>query len=235
MKKTFLVTICALAAVALALAIIPTTRDEIHWRWATTANTIRSYQGYVATHPYGKFVQQAETKATALRGDQAPYDAALRTGTEASLRAFLADYPGHTNEAAAQHALKDITEKRAFERGMKDKTIAAMSGFIKNYPKTAFVEKAVAEIWRSLSEQFPEKEFTSSTTLESIMNALPAAIKAGRPLVVAFAPRRVQGHGSWSWNTSFRELAGQPVTLEEMSPSIRKPNGDVYSFGYGSH
>jgi len=186
MKKTVVATLGVLVVVALALAIIPIARDEIHWRWAshkdetasfesyvktwpegrhaaeaqarydehswadaesantvqgferyvqlhgegkhvadakdnieslhwqqaTNANTIRSYQTYTSAHPQGKFAQQAETKATALRTDQAPYDTALRTGTEASLRAFLADYPGHTNEAAAQQALRDITEGR---------------------------------------------------------------------------------------------------------------------------
>lgn len=186
MKKTIVAAIGVFAVVALALAIIPTTRDEIHWRWAshkdetasyesyvktwpegrhadeaqarydehgwkdaqtantvngyeryvqlysegkyvaeakdnieslhwqeaTAANTVRSYRSYVATHPQGKFVQQAETKASALRTDSAPYEAALRTGTEDSLKKFLADFPGHKNEPQAQQAIRDITEGR---------------------------------------------------------------------------------------------------------------------------
>jgi hypothetical protein len=186
MKKTIGAAIGVLVVAALALAIIPTTRDEIHWSWAshkdetasyesyvktwpdgrhaaeaqtrydghgwadtqaantvqgferyvelhgggkhvaeakdnieslhwqdaTTANTVRSYRAYASAHPQGRFAQEADANAAALRSDQAPYDAALRTGTEASLKAFLADYPGHINEAAAQQALKDITEGR---------------------------------------------------------------------------------------------------------------------------
>ena len=86
--------------------------ESLHWQQATNANTIRSYQTYTSAHPQGRFAQQAETKATALRTDQGPYEAALRTGTDASLTAFLADYPVHTKETAAQSVLRDITEGR---------------------------------------------------------------------------------------------------------------------------
>jgi hypothetical protein len=197
MKKAIGVTIGLLVVAALALAIIPTTRDEIHWRWAshkdetasyeaytktwpdgrhaaeaqlrydehgwadartantvqgfegyvqlhgkgkhvaeakdnieslhwqeaTNANTVRSYRAYASAHPQGRFAQEADTKAAALRSHQAPYDAALRTGTEASLKAFLSDYPGHINEAAAQQALKDITEGRDIVDLLREKKI----------------------------------------------------------------------------------------------------------------
>jgi hypothetical protein len=186
MNNTFAATIGVLLVAALALAFIPTTRDELHWRWAahtdeadgygaymrtwpdgrhaadaqrrydehgwatarakntvrgferyiqlhgegryvaeardsieslhwqeaTIAHTIQSYQAYVSAHPQGRFAQEAGTKAAALRRHQAPYDAALQTGSEASLRTFLSQYPGHIHEAAAQQVLADITEGR---------------------------------------------------------------------------------------------------------------------------
>ena len=97
--------------------------DSLHWQEASTANTIRSYRSYAATHPQGRFAHQAETKASALRIDQAAYDAALRAGTEASLRAFLTDYPGHKKESEAQQAIKDITEGRDIVDLLKEKKI----------------------------------------------------------------------------------------------------------------
>ena len=197
MKKTIVAILGVLAVVGLALAIIPTTRDEIHWHWAshenettsyqsyvkawpegrhaveartlydehgwveaetantvqgferyvqlhgegkhvaeakdnieslhwqeaTTANTIRIYRSYVATNPHGRFVQQAKTKAFALRTDPAPYEAALRTATEDSLKKFIADFPGHKNEQQAQQAIKDITEGRDIVDLLNEKKI----------------------------------------------------------------------------------------------------------------
>jgi hypothetical protein len=160
MKKTILAILIVLVVVALALAINPTTRDEIHWRWAShkdvmpsyefylkawpdgrhvaeararydergwvdaeKSNTIRSYRDYVETHPQGRFVQQAETRASALRNDPTFYEAALRAGTDASLKEFLADFPGHEKEAQAQQAIKDISEGRDIFSLLNEKKI----------------------------------------------------------------------------------------------------------------
>jgi len=197
MKKTIIAALGVLVAIALALAIIPASRDEIHWRWvshkdeitgyksyvktwpegrhatearaqydelgwveakntntvqgfeqyvqlhgegkyvgeakdnieslhwqeATDADTIKAYQAYSAAYPQGRFMQQAEAKVGALRTDRALFDAALQTGTEKSLRAFLADYPGHTHEKAAQQALTDITEGRDIVDLLQEKKI----------------------------------------------------------------------------------------------------------------
>ncbi len=197
MKKTIIATLGVLLSGALALAIVPSTRDEIHWQlasqedktasyesymkawtvgrhaaeaqalydehgWAdaehahtvqeferylqlhgggkhvtdaqdnieslqwqeaTAANTIRSYRTYISAHPLGKFAPQAKAKVDVLRIDQGPYQAALQTGTEASVSAFLADYPGHSREAAARQALRDITEGRDIVDLLREKKI----------------------------------------------------------------------------------------------------------------
>jgi len=97
--------------------------DELGWVDAEKSNTIRSYRDYVATHPQGRFVQQAETKASALRTDPTLYKAALRVGTDASLKEFLADFPGHEKEAQAQQAIKDISEGRDIVSLLNEKKI----------------------------------------------------------------------------------------------------------------
>ncbi len=84
--------------------------ESLPWREAIAANTIRSYQNYISTHPQGRFTQQAATKTFALGSDEALYEAALRVGTEASLKQFLSDFPGHQKEANAQQVIKYITE-----------------------------------------------------------------------------------------------------------------------------
>jgi hypothetical protein len=86
--------------------------ESLRWEQATRQNTITSYRRYVSAHPEGKFAGQAETRAVALRGDASPYEAALRAATEASLEAFLKDYPGHVSEASAREALREIRQGR---------------------------------------------------------------------------------------------------------------------------
>jgi hypothetical protein len=201
MKKALSVTIGMLSVLVLALAIIPTTRDEFHWRWAshkdetasyeayvntwpagrhaaeaqlrydehgwadaqaamtvqgferyvqlhgegkhvteakdnieslhwqeaTTNNTIRSYREYNAAHPQGRHVHEAQTKAAALRTDDTPFAAAVKTGTEASLKRFLEDFPGHQKESVTQQAIKDITEGRDIVDLLKEKKIEVQS------------------------------------------------------------------------------------------------------------
>jgi hypothetical protein len=153
MRKPIVAILVVFVLFSLSLASIPTTRDDIHWRWAahknnvasyetylktwpegrhaaeaqahrddnidslhwhqaSAANTITSYKGYASAHPHGRFTQQAENKASALGRDPGPYNAALRVGTEASMKTFLADYPGHEAAAAGQQALEEISVGR---------------------------------------------------------------------------------------------------------------------------
>ena len=51
MKKTIVATLLMLVLLGLALAIIPTTRDEIHWRWASHKDKTTSYESYVKAWP----------------------------------------------------------------------------------------------------------------------------------------------------------------------------------------
>jgi hypothetical protein len=97
--------------------------ESLHWQEATAANTIRAFQQYRTTHPEGQRVRDAETKAVALRTDDAPFDAALKAGTEASLKSFLEDFPGHQKDAEAQQAIKDITEGRDIVDLLREKKI----------------------------------------------------------------------------------------------------------------
>jgi hypothetical protein len=98
--------------------------DERSWADAQAANTIRSYRGYIAAHPQGRYVQEAHNKAAALRSDDAPFEAALKSGTAVSLKQFLQDFPGHQKEANAQQAIKDITEGRDIVDLLEEKKIA---------------------------------------------------------------------------------------------------------------
>jgi hypothetical protein len=99
------------------------TIESLHWQEATAANTIRAYRQYGTTHPEGQHLREAETKATGLRTDDAPFDAAMKAGTEASLKKFLEDFPEHQKQAEAQQAIKEITEGRDIVDLLREKKI----------------------------------------------------------------------------------------------------------------
>jgi len=101
--------------------------DLLHWQEAINANTIKSYRAYISLLPKGKFAQKAETKAFALRTNIAPFDTALRVGTEVSLNKFIEDFPGHDKESDAQKAIKEISEGRDLEDLLKENKIEIMT------------------------------------------------------------------------------------------------------------
>jgi hypothetical protein len=169
--------------------------ESLHWQEAAAANTIRSYRIYTSAYPQGRFAQQAKAKASALRTDQAPYNAALRTGTEASFRAFLADYPGHTKEAAVQQALREIAEGRDIVDLLHEKKIAIQaqgSGIeqvsvrirrLVTYPLTVRIPVGSFFVSSNSSAQnmVTTAESKVRLTTEEWLSVSPAAACANRP------------------------------------------------------
>jgi FKBP-type peptidyl-prolyl cis-trans isomerase len=86
--------------------------EEQVWEQACKERTIRAFKAYMAAYPSGLYAAEARAKQAILRLDDAPYAAALQLGTESAMKAFLNDFPGHSNEADMQRALKDLTEGR---------------------------------------------------------------------------------------------------------------------------
>lgn len=62
MKRIIGITFGVLAVVAPALAIIPTTRDEIHWRWVAHQDQAAGYRSYVKTWPDGRHAVEAHMR-----------------------------------------------------------------------------------------------------------------------------------------------------------------------------
>ena len=62
MKKVIGVVIALLAAAALALLVIPTTRDEIHWQWASHKDKMAGYESYLQTWPAGRHTTEAKAR-----------------------------------------------------------------------------------------------------------------------------------------------------------------------------
>lgn len=62
MKRAIGVTVGMLIVAAVALAIVPTTRDEIHWRWASHKDETANYKSYVETWPDGRHAAEAKVR-----------------------------------------------------------------------------------------------------------------------------------------------------------------------------
>lgn len=98
--------------------------DSLRWQEATANDTIRSYQDYSGALPQGQHVQEARARVAALKTDPAPFAAAMKTATVASLQQFLEDFPGHQEQGNVRQAIRDLSEERdlvsLFEEGKID-------------------------------------------------------------------------------------------------------------------
>ena len=74
MRNTIVVTLGVLLLIALALAIIPTTRDEVHWRWASHRDDSASCGSYVRTWPEGRHAAEAQARSSVLFEATRPTD-----------------------------------------------------------------------------------------------------------------------------------------------------------------
>ncbi|AVD71674.1 hypothetical protein [Desulfobulbus oralis] len=108
--------------------------DTLFWQEATNNNTVKAYLDYSAAQPQGRHLPAAKAKAAELLKEQAPFQAALKDGTEASLNKFLEEFPGHQKESEARKALRDIREGRDIVDLIAEKKIevqATGSGIMK--------------------------------------------------------------------------------------------------------
>ncbi len=62
MKKAIGVTISMIVVGVLALAIVPTTRDEIHWQWVSHKDETAGYESYVKTWPDGRHTSEGKAR-----------------------------------------------------------------------------------------------------------------------------------------------------------------------------
>jgi hypothetical protein len=62
MKKRISVTIGILVVATLALAIIPATREEIHWQWASHEDETASYAAFAKAWPSGRHATEGHAR-----------------------------------------------------------------------------------------------------------------------------------------------------------------------------
>ncbi len=125
-KKLVGLAIIVLSAAILLPVILTKARpviEQLVWRRAKAANTIRSLRAYADAYPNGQFIVEAKAKQASLRVNYEPFSNAVHEGTENALKEFLAEFPGHAKEAEARRVLTEITEGRDIVDLMSEKKI----------------------------------------------------------------------------------------------------------------
>jgi outer membrane protein assembly factor BamD (BamD/ComL family) len=84
--------------------------EEIHWKEAKSANTVKSFKSYLREHPRGKYATQAKNNIEELR-----WKIANRAYTVASFKNYLKMYPAGRHAAKAQANIAAL--QKALEQG----------------------------------------------------------------------------------------------------------------------
>ena len=277
--KRAIVALGVLVIAAVALVMLPATRDAIQWHWtsqgpakltpksearlpataneavpppqtqpdarptaeqqaqreldawddAQRSNTIRSLQRYIAAYPDGRFVQQAEARAAALRSDQTLYDRAVRNVSEASLHAFLADYPGHTREAEAKEILKEFREARDIVDLIQEERIEVEA-------KGAGISKVQVRMRRlapqPLAVRIPVGAYfvSSNAAAQNMVTTAESKVwlRTDQSLTMAFdaacanRPKRIPAHG----DTFTVKRSSHQMELAQLMPVLEKAKVD---------
>src|SRR6185503_12479982 len=122
MKKTIVVTFGVLVVAALALAIIPTTRDEIHWRWASYTDATASYESYTKSWPEGgKYVVEAKDRIESLRWQDATKEDAVN-----SFERFIKLHSDSKHVVEA----KDRIESLRWQDATKENTVNSFERYV---------------------------------------------------------------------------------------------------------
>ena len=111
--------------------------DDLRWRQATADNTIRHYHDFEQRFPDSPHVEEIEARVAALRVDDAVWDPVRRSATTEAIEQFLADYPGHKNEADAIELregveFRTLLARRQIEMDFRGCGIQAVCGALRN-------------------------------------------------------------------------------------------------------
>lgn len=148
----------------------------------------------------------------------------LRANSIHGYREFL---QRHTDSVYAQDArtrmarLEEYEEnaRLTFEKARRDDTIQAYVNAIGSYPRSESMQDRLAILTDLVAKQFPPWYRTSRIHVHHLANA----VTNGQPYLVAAMPtyaaaRRtnILSPKGWRVTTLFREIAGQPVTINDI-------------------
>jgi len=84
--------------------------EDLRWEQAEQRSTIAGYQKFLQDHPQSRRAEEAKGRVEAMASDAKPFWEAVDECTEAALKRFLRNYPGHTLEREAQRILDELAQ-----------------------------------------------------------------------------------------------------------------------------
>lgn len=103
MKKAVGVGLGALVGVAMVVVALPVTRDEIHWRRASSEDAVAGYQSYLQTWPEGRHAAEAQERC-----DELGWAETRAANTVEGFRRYLQAHAKGKHRAEAEEGLDAI-------------------------------------------------------------------------------------------------------------------------------
>ncbi|MGD2095582.1 MAG: hypothetical protein PVH77_11295 [Phycisphaerales bacterium] len=133
MKARFAWSTGVLAVVAVALAIIPATREEIHWQLTSLRDRAVDYQSYLESWPEGRHV----TKANFLY-DERSWAVAASANTIQDFGRYLQSHPNGKHVAE----VRDKIESLRWRDAISSNTVKGFERYLQVYPNGKHVTEA---------------------------------------------------------------------------------------------
>jgi hypothetical protein len=224
--------------------------EQIFWDGAGQTNTILAYRAFLEGQPDGKHAAEAKAREVALRINPAPYEAAVKSGSEETLKTFLSDYPGHEKESAVQAVLKDLVEgidifdllrEKKIEVKVQGSGIESINVSLrKRIPEPITARIPVGTYFASANSGAQNMVTTSEERVrlnsDEWMDVSPAAACANRPLdipdeEVSFSVRRLPQQGELAKLMPVLEKAGVDSETRQAAVWIITDDADYDDLG----
>ena len=213
----------AVLVLPVALWIIPTTRGEIHWVWASYMNALTSYELYLKSWPDGRHADAARA-----RFDEQLWADTMSANTAQALERYLLLFSTGKHVAEA----KDRIELLHWEQAIKQNTIRSYRMYISAHPKSKFAAQAEAKALALHSDQTlyeAARHTATEASFEAFLINYPGhaseaaarealrEIREGRDVVDLLREKKVeivaQGNGIDKISIRLRRLVPHPITV----------------------
>jgi hypothetical protein len=90
------------------------------------------------------------------------------------------------------------------------------------------VKAAVKRMWAELAREFPPDRYDTDATESTLESQLPARLRQGSPLLLAFVERAPIDESLSSWTVHVVDVAGVGAKLDSMVTAIRPAEGGTW-------
>ena len=222
MKRFALGVLGFVVVLMIVLAVIPTTREEIHWIWTSQKNSKQAYESFIKTWPSGRHTQEANRLL-----DGKGWSEAVSADSIRGFEAYLQTFPSGRHTEAARAGIETIRWREATEAN----TVLSLQGYMDTYPSGRFTDEATVKLEAVRGDDTlfltAQREGTKEAINEFLVNypghkkeaSARSALRdvEGKDIVDLLNEKRIEvktkGSGIRSVDVSVRRLVPHPVTV----------------------